>query len=58
MVVVSHAATVGSTRNGGIINLLTFRLGTFGVMLFFAISGFLICTRLLVEEEIGGAISL
>ncbi len=27
-------------------------------MLFFAISGFLICTRLLVEEEAGGVVSL
>jgi peptidoglycan/LPS O-acetylase OafA/YrhL len=38
--------------------LLTFRLGTFGVMLFFAISGYLICTRLLVEEDTYGFISL
>ena len=33
-------------------------MGTFGVLLFFAISGFLICTRLLIEEESQGGISL
>jgi peptidoglycan/LPS O-acetylase OafA/YrhL len=60
MVVVSHCVTVESAREGGggLINLLTFRLGTFGVMLFFAISGYLISTRLLIEEEKTGAISL
>ena len=60
MVILSHAVTTGSARNGSgsFINLLTFRLGTFGVMLFFAISGYLICTRLLVEEEAYGFISL
>ncbi len=60
MVVLSHALTTESARNGSgsFINLLTFRLGTFGVMLFFAISGYLICTRLLVEEETYGSISL
>jgi peptidoglycan/LPS O-acetylase OafA/YrhL len=60
MVVLSHALTAESARNGSgsFINLLTFRLGTFGVMLFFAISGYLICTRLLVEEETYGSISL
>jgi peptidoglycan/LPS O-acetylase OafA/YrhL len=60
MVLLSHALTNGSARNGsgGFINLLSFRLGTFGVMLFFAISGYLICTRLLVEEETYGFISL
>ena len=47
MVVLSHSLTTESAANGGggVINLLTFRLGTFGVMLFFAISGYLICTR-------------
>jgi len=34
------------------------RLGTFGVALFFAISGYLICTLLLVEREKTGVISL
>jgi peptidoglycan/LPS O-acetylase OafA/YrhL len=60
MVVSSHCLTTASARDGGggVINLLTFRLGTFGVMLFFAISGFLICTRLLVEQEATGSISL
>lgn len=60
LVILSHALTGESARNGSgrLINLLTFRLGTFGVMLFFAISGYLICTRLLVEEEIYGSISL
>ncbi len=60
MVVSSHCLTTASARDGGggAINLLTFRLGTFGVMLFFAISGFLICTRLLVEQETTGSISL
>jgi peptidoglycan/LPS O-acetylase OafA/YrhL len=60
MVVLSHCLTAVSARDGGggVVNLLTFRLGTFGVMLFFAISGFLICTRLLVEEESTGSISL
>jgi peptidoglycan/LPS O-acetylase OafA/YrhL len=58
MVVASHAFTTESASGGGAINLLTFRLGTFGVMLFFAISGFLICTRLLIEEETAGTISL
>jgi len=60
MVVASHAVTIDSARNGsgGVVNLLTFRLGTFGVMLFFAISGFLICTRLLVQEETYGCASL
>lgn len=60
MVVLSHALTTESARNGSgsLINLVTFRLGTFGVMLFFAISGYLICTRLLVEQETYGSISL
>lgn len=60
MVVLSHALTTDSVRDGSgsFINLLTFRLGTFGVILFFAISGYLICTRLLVEEETYGFISL
>ena len=58
MVVASHAVTVDSAQGGGMLNLLTFRLGTFGVMLFFAISGYLICTRLLVEQERTGSISL
>jgi peptidoglycan/LPS O-acetylase OafA/YrhL len=59
MVLLSHCLTTASARTGGgLINLLTFRLGTFGVMLFFAISGYLICTRLLVEEENTGSVSL
>lgn len=60
MVVASHALGVDSARNGagGLLNLLTFRLGTFGVMIFFAISGFLICTRLLVQRETCGSTSL
>ncbi len=60
MVVASHACTFDSAHNGagGMLNLLTFRLGTFGVMLFFAISGFLICTRLLIQEETAGSASL
>jgi peptidoglycan/LPS O-acetylase OafA/YrhL len=60
MVILSHAFTTDSARNGSgsSINRLTFRLGTFGVMLFFAISGYLICTRLLVEQETYGSISL
>jgi peptidoglycan/LPS O-acetylase OafA/YrhL len=60
MVVLSHSLTTESASNGrgGVVNLLTFRLGTFGVMLFFAISGYLICTRLLIEEEKNGSISL
>ena len=60
MVVLSHALTTESARDGSgsFINLLTFRLGTFGVILFFAISGYLICTRLLVEGETYGFISL
>jgi peptidoglycan/LPS O-acetylase OafA/YrhL len=60
MVVLSHCLTTASASNGsgGSVNLLTFRLGTFGVMLFFAISGFLICTRLLIEEEKTGSVSL
>jgi peptidoglycan/LPS O-acetylase OafA/YrhL len=60
MVVVSHCLTVESARDegAGLVNLLTFRLGTFGVMLFFAISGYLISTRLLIEEERTGGISL
>jgi peptidoglycan/LPS O-acetylase OafA/YrhL len=59
MVVLSHGLTTGSGRGGGgSLNLLTFRLGTFGVMLFFAISGYLICTRLLIEEETTGSVSL
>src|ERR1700704_6096543 len=40
------------------INYLVARLGTFGVALFFAISGYLICTLLLVEREKTGDISL
>ena len=60
MVVLSHSLTTESAANGGggLVNLLTFRLGTFGVMLFFAISGYLICTRLLIEEDTNGSISL
>ncbi len=60
MVLLSHAFTVESARDSGghLLNFLTFRLGTLGVMLFFAISGFLICTRLLVEQDEAGAISL
>jgi peptidoglycan/LPS O-acetylase OafA/YrhL len=60
MVVLSHSLTTASARGGGggFLNLLTFRMGTFGVMLFFAISGYLICTRLLVEEETTGSVSL
>jgi peptidoglycan/LPS O-acetylase OafA/YrhL len=60
MVLASHALTTEFTGNGsgGLLNRLTFRLGTFGVMLFFAISGFLICTRLLIEEETRGRFSL
>jgi peptidoglycan/LPS O-acetylase OafA/YrhL len=60
MVVASHALTTEFTGNGsgGTLSLLTFRLGTFGVMVFFAISGFLICTRLLIEKETRGHISL
>ncbi len=60
MVVGSHSLAIESARNGagGMVNLLTFRLGTFGVMLFFAISGFLISTRLLSEAETQGAVSL
>jgi peptidoglycan/LPS O-acetylase OafA/YrhL len=60
MVVASHAGAIYSARDGagGLFNLLTFRLGTFGVMLFFAISGFLICTRLLIQEETAGSASL
>lgn len=58
MVVLSHSFTTESESAGGTVNLLLFRLGTFGVMLFFAISGFLICTRLLAEKESSGRISL
>jgi peptidoglycan/LPS O-acetylase OafA/YrhL len=58
MVVLSHSFTTESETAGGPANLLLFRLGTFGVLLFFAISGFLICTRLLVEKESTGRISL
>jgi len=58
MVVASHALTAQSEHGGGLVNLLTFRMGTLGVMLFFAISGYLICTRLLVEQESTGSISL
>jgi peptidoglycan/LPS O-acetylase OafA/YrhL len=60
MVVLSHSVTVEAARDGGggLINQLTFRLGTFGVMVFFAISGYLICTRLLIEHEKTGSISL
>lgn len=60
MVVASHALTIDSARDGagGALNLLTFRLGTFGVMLFFAISGYLICTRMLIQAEITGSASL
>ena len=42
MVVLSHSLTTESESAGSAVNLLLFRLGTFGVMLFFAISGFLI----------------
>jgi len=58
MVVFSHALTTASAHDGGALNLVAFRVGTFGVMLFFAISGYLICTRLLIEEETAGSISL
>lgn len=58
LVVASHALTAQSEHSGGLLNLLTFRMGTFGVMLFFAISGYLITTRLLVEQERTGGISL
>src|SRR6185295_49540 len=58
MVVLSHALTTASAHDGGALNLVAFRVGTFGVMLFFAISGYLICTRLLIEEETAGSISL
>jgi peptidoglycan/LPS O-acetylase OafA/YrhL len=40
------------------LNYVLARLGTFGVSLFFAISGYLICTLLLVEREKSGSISL
>lgn len=60
MVIISHCVTVEPAHDGGggLVNLLTFRLGTFGVMLFFAISGYLISTRLLIEQESTGGISL
>jgi peptidoglycan/LPS O-acetylase OafA/YrhL len=60
MVVVSHCVTIESVGDvgGGLLSRLTIRLGTFGVMLFFAISGYLISTRLLIEEENAGRISL
>ena len=41
-----------------LVNDVLARLGTFGVALFFAISGYLICTLLLVEREKTGQISL
>lgn len=58
MVVASHAFTIKAEHDGGLDNLLMFRLGTLGVMLFFAISGYLICARLLIERERTGSISL
>jgi peptidoglycan/LPS O-acetylase OafA/YrhL len=56
LVLASHAF-IGNSADS-FVNQLTFRAGTFGVMLFFAISGYLICTRLLIEEETHGYISL
>jgi peptidoglycan/LPS O-acetylase OafA/YrhL len=43
---------------GASLSLYLWISGVHGVSLFFAISGILICTRLLQEEEINGAISL
>ena len=58
MVVVSHLITKNIVNQSSLLYAISFRMGTFGVMLFFAISGFLICTRLLIEEESHGGISL
>jgi len=54
-VLLDHA-TLGFHRQAGWYPLL--RTGADGVSLFFAISGFLICSRLLEEEQIFGSISL
>ena len=58
MVVASHLITKHSANQSSPLYGIAFRMGTLGVMLFFAISGFLICTRLLIEEESQGSISL
>jgi peptidoglycan/LPS O-acetylase OafA/YrhL len=63
-VLVSHANPVDAVAapSAGELGRLTMavieRIGSAGVMVFFAISGFLICSRLLTDEEKTGAISL
>jgi peptidoglycan/LPS O-acetylase OafA/YrhL len=54
-VLVDHA-TSGFIPHGGFLSYL--RTGANGVSLFFAISGFLICSRLLEEQQLCGRISL
>jgi peptidoglycan/LPS O-acetylase OafA/YrhL len=54
-VLADHATTIFISRGGWYSHL---RTGANGVSLFFAISGFLICSRLVEEEQLSGHISL